>query len=100
MNAAAVSRFLGKTYRRSATARTKIRGYSLTTSGFSVRQLSNAVAVSYESGSWTSRSDINEINNRSAEMISSIRATLIENGFVLDEARSGIVVIGKAKEGK
>ena len=97
MNAAVVSRFLGKTYRRSITARTKIRGYSLTRAGFSVRQLSNAVEVEYISGRWTSG---NEIDKTPAEMISSIRATLIENGFLLNEASSGIVVIGKAKEGK
>jgi hypothetical protein len=95
MNAAAVSRFLGKTYRRSITARTKIRGYSLTGAGFSVRQLSNGVAVSYTTGSWTSQSDINQINNSKAEMIASIRETLIKNGFQLNEASSGILVIGK-----
>ena len=98
MHAAAVSRFLGKTFRRSVTARTKIRGYSLTTSGFSVRQLSNGVAVSYQTGSWTSRSDINEINNTREEMVSSIRATLLKNGFLLNEASSGILVIGKQEK--
>jgi lambda repressor-like predicted transcriptional regulator len=92
MNAAAVSRFLGKTYRRSITARTKIRGYSLTRAGFSVRQLSNAVEVEYISGRWTTG---NEIDKTPAEMIASIRETLIENGFQLNEASSGIVVIGK-----
>ena len=97
MNAAAVSKFLGKTYRRSITARTKIRGYSLTRAGFSVRQLSNAVEVEYISGRWTNG---NEIEKTPAEMIASIRETLIENGFLLNEASSGIVVIGKAKEGK
>ena len=97
MNAAAVSKFLGKTYRRSITARTKIRGYSLTRAGFSVRQLSNSVEVEYISGRWTTG---NEIEKTPAEMIASIRETLIENGFLLNEASSGIVVIGKAKEGK
>jgi lambda repressor-like predicted transcriptional regulator len=92
MNAAAVSRFLGKTYRRSITARTKIRGYSLIRAGFSVRQLSNAVEVEYISGRWTTG---NEIDKTPAEMIASIRETLIENGFQLNEASSGIVVIGK-----
>ena len=92
MNAAAVSRFLGKTYRRSITARTKIRGYSLTRAGFSVRQLSNAVEVEYISGRWTTG---NEIDKTPAEMIASIRETLIENGFQLNEASSGIIVIGK-----
>jgi hypothetical protein len=95
VNAATVSRFLGKTYRRSTTASTRIRGYSLTTAGFSVRQLPNAVAVSYTTGSWTSQSDINQINKSQAEMILSIRNTLISNGFQLNEASSGIVIIGK-----
>jgi lambda repressor-like predicted transcriptional regulator len=95
MNAAAVSRFLGKTYRRSITARTKIRGYSLTRAGFSVRQLSNAVEVEYISGRWTTG---NEIDKTPAEMIASIRETLIKNGFVLNEASSGIVVIGKLEK--
>ena len=92
MNAATVSRFLGKTYRRSITARTKIRGYSLTRAGFSVRQLSNAVEVEYISGRWTTG---NEIDKTPAEMIASIRNTLISNGFQLNEASSGIVIIGK-----
>jgi hypothetical protein len=95
MNAAAVSRFLGKTYRRSITARTKIRGYSLTRAGFSVRQLSNAVEVEYISGRWTTG---NEINKTPAEMIVSIRETLIKNGFQLNEASSGIIVIGKLEK--
>jgi hypothetical protein len=92
MHAATVSRFLGKTYRRSTTASTKIRGYSLTRAGFSVRQLSNAVEVEYISGRWTTG---NEIDKTPAEMIASIRETLISNGFQLNEASSGIVVIGK-----
>jgi hypothetical protein len=95
MHAATVSRFLGKTYRRSTTASTRIRGYSLTTAGFLVRQLPNAVSVSYTTGSWTSQSDINGINKNKAEMILSIRNTLISNGFQLNEASSGIVIIGK-----
>jgi hypothetical protein len=92
VNAATVSRFLGKTYRRSITARTKIRGYSLTRAGFSVRQLSNGVEVEYISGRWTTG---NEIDKTPAEMIASIRNTLISNGFQLNEASSGIVIIGK-----
>jgi lambda repressor-like predicted transcriptional regulator len=94
MKAAVVSRFLGKTYRRSITARTKIRGYSLTRAGFSVRQLSNAVEVEYISGRWTTG---NEIDKTPAEMVASIRETLINNGFELYDAAAGIVVVGRVK---
>ena len=97
MNASAVSRFLGKTYRKSVTSSTTIRGYSLSTAGYSVRQLTNAVAVSYTTGSWTSQSDINQINKSKAEMVASIRETLINNGFELNDAATGIVVVGRAK---
>lgn len=95
MNAAAVSRFLGKTYKRSVTCRTKIRGYSLTTAGYSVRQLQSGVAVFYNTGDWNSQSDINEITNRKAQMYDSIRQTLIKNGFELHNGTTAIVVVGK-----
>jgi hypothetical protein len=98
MNAATVSRVLAKTYNRSKTESTRVRGYSTTSAGFIVRQLQNGVAVSYNTGSWNSKSDINEINTRKAEMISSIRQTLINNGFELLEDSNSVVVIAKASK--
>ena len=95
MNASAVSRVLGKTYTRSKTEGTTIRGYSTTSAGFVVKQYLDGVGVFYTTGNWDSKSDFAKMQQRKNEMTESIKQTLIKNGFELSKDAEFIFVIGK-----
>lgn len=95
MNASRVSRFLAKSYKRSTTETTMVRGYSMSSAGFIVTQRGNGVLVSYTSGDWTSMSVYKEVMEKETQMKASLRQTLIEDGFILSDQTDSIMVIGK-----
>jgi hypothetical protein len=98
MNAAAISRFLGKTYKKSVSTKTRIRGWHDTTAGTIVSQRGNAVLVSYTAGTWKQNNILIGSHNEDLDIFESLRNHLTQNGYLLAENEKCILVIGKENE--
>jgi hypothetical protein len=100
MNAATVSRFLGKTFRKSVSTKTKIRGWHNTTAGTIVSQNGKNVLVEWTNGNWKQNNIFLNSNNEQTDMDKALRDYLTQNEYVLATNEKYILVIGKKENAK
>jgi hypothetical protein len=94
-SAAAVSRVLGATFRKSVTYATRVSGWYNTHEGFVVEQFGEKVLVTYEQGNWATN-DRAELNRVMDSTLGQYASYLRNKGYEVTIGFNAVFVHGRA----